>query len=257
MSCENLQFNLSLYPDGGLTDEEQSALDRHLTQCPPCRHRLAELLGTRNRLRALSRPEMPKDTLFSIRREVAQKLQVTETAPVFVFADNYRSRLRSFLMPSTVGTIASFIIGFAMLWGLTAGNVPRQDFTRYNTSPDPVFLLSGDDRAKLPPIPISDASPSVNPSGALVALTKSFVGDKGINDEVVVVADVFGNGLAHIAEVVEPRRNRQAVVELKKALETDPAYAPFVSAQADRRSQTVRVVLKIQRVDVVTAAPRQ
>jgi len=72
------------------------------------------------------------------------------------------------------------------------------------------------------------------------------------DDEVVVVADVFGNGLAQIAEVVEPSHNRRAVDELQKALDSDPAYAPFVSSNMDKRSDNMRVVFKLQSVNVST-----
>lgn len=101
---------------------------------------------------------------------------------------------------------------------------------------------------------IAGESPSINPRGALVALTKSLVRGEMHDDEVVVVADVFSNGLAQIAEVVEPSRDRRAVSELQKALESDPSFAPFVSADVDQRSETpIRVVLKIQNVDVKTS----
>jgi len=90
-------------------------------------------------------------------------------------------------------------------------------------------------------------------AGALVALTKSFVRGKMKDDEVIVVADVFGDGLAQISEVIEPSRDLQAVRELQEALKTNPAFAPpFVPANLDQRSNTVRVVLRIQRVDVQT-----
>jgi hypothetical protein len=93
-------------------------------------------------------------------------------------------------------------------------------------------------------------SPSLNPQGALVAFTKSLVRGEMRDDEVVVVADVFGDGLANVAEIVEPSRDKRAVDELQKALQTDPAYAPFVPAEMDQRSETVRVVLRIQSVNV-------
>jgi hypothetical protein len=70
------------------------------------------------------------------------------------------------------------------------------------------------------------------------------------DDEVTVVADIFGNGLATISEVVEPSRDTKAVEELQEALQTDPSVAPFVPANMDHRSETVRVVLKIQNVNV-------
>jgi hypothetical protein len=122
-----------------------------------------------------------------------------------------------------------------------------------------VYLASVDGEPVLKPsdyarsrMAIAGESPSINPQGALVALTRSLVRGEMKDDEVVVVADVFGNGLAQIAEVIEPSHDRHAVAELQKALESDPAYAPFVSADMDRRSDAVRVVLKIQSVSVKT-----
>jgi hypothetical protein len=70
------------------------------------------------------------------------------------------------------------------------------------------------------------------------------------------VADVFGNGLAQIAEVVEPSRDRHAVAELQKALDSDPSYAPFVPASYENRPDSVRVVLRFQSVAVNTYTKR-
>jgi hypothetical protein len=70
------------------------------------------------------------------------------------------------------------------------------------------------------------------------------------DEEVVVVADVFGNGLARIAEVVEPSSDLRAVSDLQKALESDPAYAAFIPSNLESRPDSVRVVLKFQSVDV-------
>ena len=86
----------------------------------------------------------------------------------------------------------------------------------------------------------------------MVALTSSLVRGEMNDDEVVVVAEVFGNGLAKIDEVVEPSKNRRAVGELEKALKSDPDFAPFVPANLDQRPDSVRVVLKIQNVNVST-----
>jgi hypothetical protein len=99
---------------------------------------------------------------------------------------------------------------------------------------------------------IAGESPSVNPNGALIALTRSLVRGEMKDDEVVVVAEVFGNGLARISEVVEPSHDHRAVAELEQALKSDPAYAPFVPADFDKRSDSIRVILKLQSVDVQT-----
>ncbi len=76
------------------------------------------------------------------------------------------------------------------------------------------------------------------------------------DDEVVVVADVFSSGLARVAEVVEPSHNTQAVLELEKALASDPAFAPFVPSRIETRPDSVRVVLKFQSVNVSTRERR-
>jgi hypothetical protein len=105
---------------------------------------------------------------------------------------------------------------------------------------------------------LAGESPSINPQGALVALTRSFVhaGMKS-NDEVVVVADVYSDGLAQIAEVVEPSRDRRAVDELERALDSGPDNAPFVPASLEYRPESVRVVLKFRSVDVHANAKRR
>ena len=104
---------------------------------------------------------------------------------------------------------------------------------------------------------VAGESPSINPQGALIELSRSLVRSGMKNGEVVVVADVFSNGLAQIAEVVEPPRNVSAVVDLEKAFDADVANAPFVPAALDSRSDSVRVVLKFQSVEVNTRPNRK
>jgi len=76
------------------------------------------------------------------------------------------------------------------------------------------------------------------------------------DDEVVVVADVFGNGLAQVSEVVEPSRDTRAIAELEKALQSDPEFAPFVPASLEDRPDSVRVVLRFQVVNVSTGSKK-
>ncbi|MFN2411882.1 MAG: hypothetical protein ABR535_02345 [Pyrinomonadaceae bacterium] len=93
-------------------------------------------------------------------------------------------------------------------------------------------------------------SPSLNPEGSLIWLTQSLVDGDIAYDEVVVVADIYENGSAKIAEVVEPAGNRGTAQAIERALETDLAYAPFVPAYIDNRPETMRVVLRLQSIDV-------
>ena len=72
------------------------------------------------------------------------------------------------------------------------------------------------------------------------------------DEGVVVVADVFSNGLAQIQEIIDPSRNSKAIMDLEKALDADLRNAPFVPASLDGRSESVRVVLRFESVNVST-----
>ncbi len=275
MKCENIQFNLSVYADEVLTGEERATTDAHLACCPLCRQKLSEFQSLRNDLRVLPRAAMPVDLTASIRNSVSQQIKNAHfSGSQKAFSESARAWLQVHLLPYGVATVVTFVFGFGLLWTLlSAANHLNQNaeiarvepfakssvliansnsFNNSASSPNAenVELTAADFAAAR--ISVSGDSPSVNPKGALIALTKSLVRGKMKDDEVVVVADVFGNGLAQIAEVVEPSSDRKAVGELENALRNNPDYAPFVPAALDGRSETVRVVLKIQRVDIQT-----
>ena len=270
MNCEDLQLNLSTYQDDILTVEERAIIDEHLVRCPLCRQKSADFQALRNSLRVLSRPSMPGSLLVSIRNRVA--LSAGTNQPRFLLLNNesFSEWFQVRLMPYTVGTAASLLLGLTLLWTLlSAVYIPKQnaEVASIETSRKPAVLLSNTNSQSFAlendfslnaadyaaaRLTVSNDSPSLNPQGALVALTKSIVRGHMKDDEVVIVADVFGNGLAQIAEVVEPSSDVRAVRELEKALKNDPNFAPFVPASFDKRSETVRVILKINRVDIET-----
>ncbi len=265
MKCENLQLNLSVYLDDILKSEERAAIDEHLPRCPLCRQKLADFQAIRMDLRGLPRPELSNNLLVAMQSRVAKEVQSTQPS---IFTESFNRWLQMRLMPYSVGTALSLLLGVTLLWTLlsAAHSTDQSELVKYqpikqstimlgnsnSSTKSNEFELSASDFAAAR-LSVSGDSPSINPQGALVALTKSFVRGKMKDDEVVVVADVFGNGLAQIAEVIEPSRDRRAVSELQEALKNDPDYAPpFVPANLDGRSDTVRVVLRIQRVDVQT-----
>lgn len=274
MRCRDVKSNLPVYSDDILTEAERTELDSHLDTCPLCRQALSEFQEIRNDLRSLWRPALSEQRMELIRSTVSLQLAPAGPSPVFHVIEDRRSWYKAWLMPSAVGTLASIIFGVLLIWSilLTARN-PDEFVSKAPAStsrPSSMILTSdnaviGPEILELSPseyastrLSIADESPSVNPRGALIALTKSLVRGEMRDDEVVVVAEVFGNGLAKIAEVVEPSNNDKAVRQLQQALESDPAYAPFVPASYDRRSETMRVVLKFQNVNVKTTytAPR-
>lgn len=261
MNCENLQFDLSIYSDDILSDTERATVEKHLAQCPLCRQKRDDYLALSRSLRALKRPAISPELLNKVRTAVADEIQTTEITPIVILSDGVQNWFRMRFMPYSLGTAAALLLGISLLWTILAGDFSQNVnniASLQNNSNQTVMLANANPKDEtfpadgLPPavLTLSDATPSVNPSGALIAVSNSLMRGKMKDDEVVVVADVFSNGLAEIAEVVEPTNNWNAVNELEKALDSDPDYAPFVSSKSDRRSDTVRVIFKIQRVDV-------
>lgn len=273
MKCEDLQLSLPLFADDDLPLNEKLHLEQHLAQCPVCRSKNAEYVSLRNNLRGLAMPQMPAELVLSVRSAVSREIAQPKSSIQALFSDDFRDWIQYRLMPYGVGTFASLIFVVMFLTAMLStkhatdkineiallNSKPTLALTDSSTnSPfethtyrDLSLVLTDEDVAALR-IPVSNESPSLSPKGALIALTKSLVRGKIHDDEVVVVADVFGDGFARIAEVVEAPRNRKSLEELENALQNDPTYAPFVPAKLDKRSDVVRVVFKIQTVDVDT-----
>lgn len=262
MRCKEIELTLPLYFDGGLRSGDAAEIERHLDGCPVCRQRLADLKDLKSEIASLSRPRLSAERIGMIRAAVAESLPISPTAaPGFRLIESTGNWFDRWLFPSTIGSFASFVMGITLLWllmspaeglNVAANRTPQQPAERpiYLTGSDPLSVELTPFQYASTRYSVSAESPSVNPQGALVALTRSLLRGEMKDEEVVVVADVFGNGLARIAEVVEPLNDDQAIRDLEKALQSDPDFAPFVPASMDRRGQSVRVVLKLQTVDV-------
>lgn len=266
MKCENLQLNLPLYFDDELNEDERAVLDEHLEFCPVCRQHLAEFRALRNDLRAFTKPVVPADLLASVRNAVAVELKTAQLEPSkSLFSENFREWLKFRFMPYAVGTVASLTLTISLLFSLLStrnaivensqfagsrSNSPVILMASNRNSPTEELIITPAEYAALR-IPVASESPSVNPAGALVALTKSLMRGRMNEDEVVVVADVFSNGVARVSEVVEAPKNDNYLHALEDALQQDPNDAAFLPANMDKRSDVVRVVLKFQRVEVV------
>lgn len=259
MKCSEIQFELAFYADGDLPEPSAAAVGEHLQVCPVCRQSYAETVEMRNALRRMRRIEVPtalslviKDAAIDERRKISDSL--------FTFPADLREWFEMQMLPFGAGVLATVFVGLAFVAMLFSNLV---DHGQTSASVSSVLLASNRDifdNSKVGPVTpeeyaqtrlaFAGESPSVNPNGALIALTKTFNNGDRQDDEVVVVADVYGNGLAKIAEVVEPSRDQRAVVELAKALDTNPAYAPFVPATYENRPENMRVVLRFQSVNV-------
>jgi hypothetical protein len=262
MKCKDLQFDLPVYFDDVLSPETVSSIDAHLAECPLCRQELAEMRANRSDLKALLRPAIPAARLASIRRAVAALASPQQHSPAFRMVEARGNWIDIWLMPYAVGSCASVVLGITLLW-LIFNPLNRAQIVAETDPPrgSQTTVWTSSDGFDITPLQyastrlaISDESPSVNPQGALVALTRSLMRGEMKDEEVVVVADVFGDGLARISEVVEPSGDERTVRQLQQALQSDPAFAPFVPANMDHRAESIRVVLRVQTV-AVNAGP--
>jgi hypothetical protein len=264
MKCEELQFNLPLYAEGELDLDESSLIKEHLGTCPVCRVKLSEFQNLQNDFRTLSRPAIPSDLVFAVKNSVRDELVTAQ--PQTWLSEEWREWLQMRLMPYFVGTAVAFSCAFVLLLSLSSVRQSTNqviDTARIKSNrtvvvtnipsvmPDDAPVITNEELAYLR-TPVSSESPSLNTRGILLTMTNSLMRGKMKNDEITFVADVFSNGLSQIAEVVEAPHSRKSMEDLSKALENDPAFVP---AELDRRSNVVRVVFKIQRVDVFDVKP--
>lgn len=256
MRCEDIRNDLPLYADDMLDENSRLAIEAHLPTCPLCRQEADEYRELRLGLRALGHPEMP----LGLREQIIASVPGRPLdAGLFGFLSRrpkFGERLFHWLMPFGVGAVGTAVVALLFLSlmfvrpasGLFADGEVQVSKIEINSVPYTTRI--GDQESDYLRIEIPETSPEVNPAGALVALTRSIVRGNMSDEEVVVVADVFGNGIANIAEVVEPPDDEAAMSELRRAFDTEPDQAPFLPARMSRNSDAVRVVLKIQRVDV-------
>jgi hypothetical protein len=263
MNCSDLKFELSPYLDGLSGAEQSVAVETHLEHCPLCRQTADDFRSLRTGLHGLEHPVIPERVVDSIREAVAYRVASGAPNHQLPFIPDWLSDPRRiWLMSYSVGAVASLVLGFTVLWMiLLPANISRYPTLALNGGPSGSGGITAGNSPSGEPSPaayaktrrdVSSESPSINPDGALIELTKLLVQGQMKDDEVVVVADVYSNGSAQIAQVVEPSHNRDAVVELAKALDNSPESAPFVPAAYDKRSDSVRVIFKIQTVYVST-----
>jgi anti-sigma factor RsiW len=263
MSCDEIQQSLSLYVDDGLTPAARVECYRHLEVCPVCRARLAEMRSIRSGLAMLSRPAPPADLVPSINKALMAAAAAQPARRNTAFGDVVAAWLQPVAMRYAFSSLASVIIFTCVFAALRPHMIALHEaalaFEQIPiiSYPDDPFRPAYDITKPISPEsyvalrnPYNVESPSLNPGGALAALTSEPTrlrdGRRG-DDDMMVVADVFSNGSASLADVVHAPRDRRMLDEFEKALRTDAAFVP---AALDRRPGTMRVVFSIQRVDV-------
>ena len=258
MLCEETRQSLSLYVDDCVSLPVRVAIDEHLDRCPVCRAEVAELRSLTRGLGLLSRPVPPPHLAANISDALYIEAVARRQAPQPPISYRIMRFIQPRLMPYTVGTFASVIMFFLMLTALRPHFVALRDAALqqqgvlvlqttdggayygfgYNLN-EPVTSESlARERA-----PFGEQSPSLNPGGSLAALTRAYAHPTesiyDTNDDMLVVANVFSNGVASLTDVVQPPRDKRMLDEFQSALRQDAAFVP---ASLDRRPDTMRVV---------------
>jgi len=263
MKCEDIQQQLSLYGDDGLSAEERANCNRHLEVCPVCRAQLAELRSLKRALALLPVAAAPANLTSTINQTIVSERAAQQRDWPQIIGEF----LLEWLQPvfaryafSSVASIVLFTIVFVamrpQMIALREASVALDQVAL--TEPTDLLAPAYDIRKPISPqsyaalrTPYNIESPSLNPRGSLALL--AFPSDYAARrprqhqDDMVVVADVFSNGTASLADVVHAPRDRRMLDEFQKALRHDAAFVP---AALDRRPETMRVVFSVQRVDV-------
>ena len=259
MLCEETKQSLSLYIDDCVSLPTRVAIDEHLDRCPVCRSGVAELRLLTRSLSSLARPTPPANLALAITDALAIESAAQRQAPDPSWGHRLARFLEPRLMPYTVGSFASVILFFMMFAALRPHFVALREASTQNASMIIIRPLPGYDLTR--PVnaetfaasraPYAEESPSLNPGGALAALTRSYAHpEHGLyqdGDDMIVVANVFSNGAASLADVVQAPRDKRMLDEFETALRQDAAFVP---ASLDKRPDTMRVIFSVQKVDV-------
>ena len=259
MTCKETSQLLSQYIDDVLSLPMRVSVDDHLDSCPVCRAHLGELRRISRSFRSLSRPVTPAGLASSITDALMIEAAAQRQSPKSSFRERMVTWLEPRLMPYSVSSFASVILFVSMFAAFRPHFVALQD-AAIQSSTLQAFQASSHYDLNRPVnpadfsaarAPFAAQSPSLDPGGALAALTGSYANPQGTAyqeaDDMIVVADVFSNGSAALADVVQAPRDRQMLTDFEVALRQSAAFVP---ASWDRRPDTMRVVFTVQKVDV-------
>ncbi len=233
-------------------------MEGHLDGCPVCRAHVVELRTLSRGLRQLARPAVPSDLVSSISDALQIEAAARRQTPSRSFKERMALWAEPRLMPYGVGAMASVLLFFSMFVGLRPHFEALQRAARQsdsllvvaNTGLDLNRPVTSED-ISADRAPFAEQSPSLDPKGALAVLTSSYAQPHTAStediDDMIVVADVFSNGSASLAGVVQAPRNPQMLTDFEVALRQSAAFVP---ASLDRRPGTMRVVFSVQKVDV-------
>lgn len=266
MKCDDIQQSLSLYVDDGLTAEVRLACYQHLETCPVCREHVVEMRKLRSGLAMLSRPAPPADLVSSINLAVANEAAKQKAHRQATTMDRFNDWALRWLQPRPMryafSSFASIIIFSCVFAALRPHMIALHEASlafeqmQLTAPDDEYYILAYDINKPISPesysalrTPFNSESPSLNPQGALASLGNQAgrMNGRQSDDDMVIVADVFLNGSASVAGVMQAPRDRRMLEDFQSALRQNAAFVP---AAMDRRPETMRVVFSVQRVDV-------
>jgi anti-sigma factor RsiW len=261
MLCEETKQSLSIYIDDCVSLPTRVIIDQHLDQCPVCRAEVVQLRSLTRSLSLLPRPIPPTNLASTISDALVIESAARRQQPSPSISRRIAQFLEPKLMPYTVGSFASVIL-FAMMFtalkphfvALREAAIQHSTVIVIQPANPMLFDLTKPVDAEAfaaSRAPYAEESPSLNPDGALAALTRSYARPQHRTsqdaDDMIVVADVFSNGSAALAGVMLAPRDRRMLDDFETALRQDAAFVP---AALDRRPDTMRVVFAVQKVDV-------
>jgi len=261
MLCEETRQSLSLYIDDCVSLPARVAIEEHLERCPVCRAEAVQLRSLKRSLSLLTPPSPPVDLALTISNALATEAAAQQQQPNPSLGHRIARFIEPWVMPYSAGSFASVLMFFLMFIALRPHFVAlREAAAQQRGGVLMIQTLDGGFDLYKPVTPeglaaergsVTVESPTLNPGGALAALTISYAGARanlrGDADDMIVVANVFSNGAASLADVVQPPRDKRMLDQFESALRQDAAFVP---ASLDRRPDTMRVVFAVQKVDV-------
>ncbi|MFV0389117.1 MAG: anti-sigma factor family protein [Pyrinomonadaceae bacterium] len=263
MNCERIESELALYLDDEFPIADRLRVEEHLSKCPNCRAKLDQFKQITYTLRTAQFPPVPIEISARIRAAIevaAIRRTGALNSPRFrTFPErNLSEKFHHWLMPYSLGSIAAVIFVFVLFIGLTTtkdaadtiAKTEDSDYTQLivaNSFNSDAFALPGD-----PPVALEGFTPRINPRGAIYSLATSLANGEVHDEELVLVANVFGNGIATLNQLVKAPKDKHELDEIKAAFSSDPNKAPFLPPTLNQDSKAVKVVVKIQWVNVET-----
>ena len=261
MLCEETRQSLSQYVDDCVSLPARVAIDEHLDRCPVCRDEAIELRALRRRLSLLTPPTPPADLAATISNALAIEAAARRQQPNPSLGHRILRFVEPWVMPYSAGSFASVIMFFLMFTALRPHFVAlREAAAQQRDSVYVIQMVDGNYDLYKPVTgaglaaeraPFAVESPTLDPDGALAALTISHARRQanleGETDDMIVGINVFRNGVASLSDVVQPPRDKRLLDEFESALRQNAA---FVKASLDGRPDTMRVVFAVQKVDV-------